>query len=351
MVKRIVYGGFTGVMVLCECLSVPKNRANKVLSYLLKQDIVRKDLKIRYLNDQVFIPVKKSVNIEGTNAEKVDFHTRDLPVSPVERVNKALEMMGIEARLPEKFIMLGNSLFIKESRFQKIPHNVYQLIANEFDVENIYLDKGIGESPIREPDIKHIWGKGGEVTHEENGLLYTFDPIKVMFSPGNVNSRIRESGEHFNGKTVVDMFAGIGYFTLEVAKGSPGARIFACELNPNSYGYLVQNIRKNRMEDRIKTLPGDCRSSTYGIKADYILMGHFDSPHFLAAALRLSHKGTVINMHVICDTAALEKHWQTIQKKARDLGYVIDFLDQNVVKSYGPHLWHVSMRFMVTLGL
>jgi tRNA wybutosine-synthesizing protein 2 len=350
MVKRIAYGG-SAKMVLCECLSVPKSSANKVLSYLLKQDVVRKDLKIRYEMNHVLIPVKSPIKLDGTLAERHDFQVRDLTVSPVERVNRKLEEMGIEGRFPDKFIMFGDSLFIKEKRFQRLPLKVFGMIAKEFCANSIYLDRGIGESPIREPDVKLLWGRKGGVTHEENGIFYSFDPTKVMFSPGNVNSRIWESKGHFNEKTVVDMFAGIGYFTLQVAKGSPRARIFACELNPNSFDFLVQNIRKNRMEDRINPLPGDCRSSTYGLRADYILMGHFDSPQFLATALRMSHKGTMINMHIICDTATINSHWIGIQRRARELGYLIDILDQKVVKSYGPHLWHVSSRFIVTAAL
>ena len=338
-------------MVICECLTVPKESANRILSYLLKRNKVRKDLKIISDLDYVHIPVKQAVAIAGASNSKLDFQDRELPVSPTDRVNLKLKKMGVKGKFPKKFIRLGDSLFLKENRMPAFPGVAYRIIAEEFHANSIYLDRGIGETPIREPDVVLLWGKGGSTTHEENGVFYSFDPTKVMFSPGNVNSRIGESREDLGSKTVVDMFAGIGYFTLQIAIGSRDAKVYACELNPNSYRYLVQNIERNRLEMSITPLPGDCRLSTVGISADYILMGHFDSLNFLSAALRMSHKGTVINMHILCDTASLDTHWQKIQEKASHLGYLVDYLSQKLVKSYGPHLWHVSTKMIVVRTL
>ncbi len=338
-------------MVICESLTVPKENANGILSYLLKCDMVRKDLKISNDPENVHIPLKRAVAIEGASNGKLNFHRRNLQVPPVERVNLNLKKMGIKSKFPEKFIKLGDSLFIKESRMPIFPREVYSMAAEEFQASSIYLDRGIGESPIREPDVVLLWGEGGTTVHEENGIFYSFDPTKVMFSPGNVNARIGESRERLDNMTVVDMFAGIGYFSLQIAKGSQGGKVYACELNPNSYSYLVKNIEKNRLGKSIVPLPGDCRLSTAGVSADYILMGHFDSLNFLSAALRMSHKGTLINMHILCDTSSLNTHWQKIQEKASHLGYLIDFKNQNVVKSYGPHLWHVSTKMVVSRTL
>lgn len=334
-------------MVLCQCLSVPKANANRMLSYLLKRDMVRKDLKIRFEAGNVYIPVRQRVELDGATTRELDFSGRDMPVSPVERTNAKLRAMGIADKFPEKFIMLGKALLVKEARLARFPRKAYPMIAEEFGVESLYVDRGITLSPLREPDISLLWGKNDTITHEENGVFYTFDPARVMFSPGNVNARIGASSNEFNGKTVVDMFAGIGYFTLQMARGSPGSRIYACEKNPESYRYLEQNVRNNGLEGIITPLQGDCRLTTSGIEADYVLMGHFDSMYFLPAALGMSHQGTIINLHVLCDTSGINASWQGIQERARHLGYLLDFNGQRVVKSYGPHLWHTSVRMSV----
>ena len=65
--------------------------------------------------------------------------------------------------------------------------------------------------------------------------------MRVMFSSGNVDERVRMSKLKIEGECVVDMFAGIGYFTLPIAKYT-GATVQAWEKNPVAYDYLKKNI-------------------------------------------------------------------------------------------------------------
>ena len=50
--------------------------------------------------------------------------------------------------------------------------------------------------------------------HRENGLLYCLDVTRCMFSSGNVTEKARMGGLQCRGETIVDLFAGIGYYTL-----------------------------------------------------------------------------------------------------------------------------------------
>ena len=51
---------------------------------------------------------------------------------------------------------------------------------------------------------------GGWVELKENGLVYTFDITRVMFSSGNVTEKRRMASQDCQEQTVVDLFAGIG---------------------------------------------------------------------------------------------------------------------------------------------
>jgi len=76
-----------------------------------------------------------------------------------------------------------------------------------------------------------IAGFKTETVHRENGVIFNLDARKVMFSAGNLKERMRMS---LFGKDefVVDMFAGIGYFTLQMAVHSRPRKIMAIEMNP-----------------------------------------------------------------------------------------------------------------------
>lgn len=50
--------------------------------------------------------------------------------------------------------------------------------------------------------------------HKEGGVLYSLDVTKCMFSSGNTTERQRMGRLHCAGETILDLYAGIGYYTL-----------------------------------------------------------------------------------------------------------------------------------------
>lgn len=66
----------------------------------------------------------------------------------------------------------------------------------------------------RDSKLEVLYGENGWVEHRENGLLYCFDATKCMFSSGNVSEKLRMASMKCSGETVVDLFAGIGYYVL-----------------------------------------------------------------------------------------------------------------------------------------
>lgn len=60
-----------------------------------------------------------------------------------------------------------------------------------------------------------------------------------MFSAGNISERHRIAKLNCEGQIVVDMFAGIGYFTLPYLVHARAEFLYACEWNP----YAVEALR------------------------------------------------------------------------------------------------------------
>ena len=77
-----------------------------------------------------------------------------------------------------------------------------------------------------------------------------------MWSKGNTTERKRMSTISDKGETVVDMFAGIGYFSIPMAVHSKPSKIYSIEINPISYGYLCENVYLNKVEDIVRAYIG-----------------------------------------------------------------------------------------------
>jgi tRNA (guanine37-N1)-methyltransferase len=61
------------------------------------------------------------------------------------------------------------------------------------------------------------------------------------------------------GETVVDMFAGVGPFSIQIAKKHQNVNVYAVDVNPDAVEYLKKNVRVNRVIGKVHPILGDAR--------------------------------------------------------------------------------------------
>lgn len=208
-------------------------------------------------------------------------------------------------------------------------HNVKTIMK----VDHIYGTK-------REPVIKLLYGNDTETINKENGCLFKLDLKKVMWSKGNNNERIRIAKLVEDNETVIDMFAGIGYFSIPIGVHSNAKQIYSIEINPNSFHYLKENIKLNKISN-ITPLLGDCINITQDYKADRIIMGYVKTTHhYLKVAIDSLNKGGVIHYHETVPEKLMDiRPINRIKELAGDRQ--VEFLKLNKVKKYSPGVFHV----------
>ncbi|KAI9229471.1 MAG: S-adenosyl-L-methionine-dependent methyltransferase [Piptocephalis tieghemiana] len=104
---------------------------------------------------------------------------------------------------------------------------------------------------------------------KQHGVTYVWAPARTMFSTGNITEKDRVSRLGKEGEVVVDLFAGIGYFSLVFARRCRARLVHACEWNPwsiqglcrgakaNGIPYLVHGQQEGRIPPRMIIYPGD----------------------------------------------------------------------------------------------
>jgi tRNA G37 N-methylase Trm5 len=105
-------------------------------------------------------------------------------------------------------------------------------------------------------------GSPGWIRVTEQGINQSFDITRVMFSRGNISEKIRFGKLVKEGDKLLDMYAGIGYYTLPALIHGCASYVYACEWNEHAANALRYNIKDNRLEDRVTVLVGDCRVSS-----------------------------------------------------------------------------------------
>ena len=244
-------------------------------------------------------------------------------------------------RAPQSWAVVGSVILVRLDDCPRPVEVGEALLSMHGEADTVLARRGI-DGAHREPDVEVVAGEGDtETVHREHGTVYALDLATVMFSPGNKAERVH-MGEVVGDERVLDMFAGIGYFTLPMARA--GARVTAIERNPATFEYLVENAVRNDVTDRVETYRADCRdvvaAGEEAFSFDRVVMGHYDAWEYLDSALAALRDGGTLHMHAATPEAVLPDRPVGRLRDAvgeRDL----EVQDVRRVKTYSEGVVHV----------
>ena len=274
-------------------------------------------------------------------------------MNPFDKIKQQIDE-DLHNKLPKKWKKIGNIII---ADFSQIDTNnisqISQIYANILKVKTV-LQKNNVNGELRKPERTEIlFGEDTETEITEYGLKYSMDLSKTMWSSGNTGWRavldgpeIVSSFYSFNSpKIIIDYFAGIGYFTIQLAKGYPLAKVISIDKNPDSVEYLKQNLELNNINN-VEVVNDDCRNITQ--KADVIHLGYISNTlDFLEHAhSNLNDKGIAI-FHEAYNNSWLgfkkRSDWGSIPTKFSKLMEENGFETKKFerVKFYGPSKSHI----------
>ncbi len=263
------------------------------------------------------------------------------------------------ALLPRGFQTLGKVIILKLNQKLLAQKDLIGKVCLELfpKIKSIYVNVGKIVGTFREPEkIELMAGEDNPlVEHKEHDVIYRFDITKIMFSKGNLNERRFLATLVKKGEIIVDVFAGIGYFSLPIARHSAAERIYSIELNPESYRFLIENIKINHFKDIIIPINGDCKQevlklSKAGIKADRIIMGVFPAPkEYIKEALTLTKdNGSIFHYEGVVEKEKYITLFEDFNEIAESEYYKCELKSYRFVKSYGPNLFHTVIDIFVS---
>ncbi|CAF0718108.1 unnamed protein product [Brachionus calyciflorus] len=182
-----------------------------------------------------------------------------------------------EKDLPKKWKIADDLIILPSNCFQ-LTHwnekdNFWFHLAKCFKVNRVAQENKVKPDDFRSPNLTLLYGNSSIVTVNNNGIKYCYDITKCMFSWGNITEKLRIASFDCSKETVVDLYAGIGYFTLVYLVHAKAKRLIACEWNPDSVEALKNNLKINNCEHRCEILLGDNRQTCPENVADRVNLG------------------------------------------------------------------------------
>jgi tRNA wybutosine-synthesizing protein 2 len=254
--------------------------------------------------------------------------------------------------LPNKWEKVGDVLIlVLHQELYPLEKQIAKVYAEVLSCKSVLKEISGISGQLRKPNVELLYGDERTVTmHKENGVTYKLDPSKIMFSSGNMDERIRMGNIVKPGEIIVDLFAGIGYFSLPMAVHGSPKKIFSCELNPIAYSFLKENIIINKVKDVITPLVGDNRNVAPRNVADRVVMGYFgDTYKYLPIAFQsLYYQTGIIHFHdTFPDNKVPNIPLSFIKEQAHKFHKKVELLQVKKVKSIAPGISHYVLDVLI----
>lgn len=310
-------------------------------------DNFRKDLIVAKDEHDIFFPILKSVDM-GYAVKEMDFEEAGVAIRSYIDVIKVPD--DLRPLLPTAFDIVGDIAIVK------IPDGLREHAAEIGDailkankpIRTVVSEEGVvGDHRVR--DIKVIAGEEDTKTvHREFGLQFAVDIAKAYFSPRLATERQRVTSRVKEGELIIDMFCGVGPFSITISKNVPGAKIFGIDSNPFAIRNFMENIRINKVANVIP-MEGDARELMPSMEpADRIIL---DLPHssfefFELAMASLKEGGTVHYYEILTEVEAKDREAE-LSSLVQNQGRKMEIEEMRAVHGYSPTLNHFVFDIIV----
>jgi tRNA (guanine37-N1)-methyltransferase len=161
------------------------------------------------------------------------------------------------------FDIIGDIAIIKLPKASAAKaEDVAEAIMNRHkNVKTVFVQASAVTGDFRLRSLKHVAGENGTVTvHKESGCSFAVDVESCYFSPRLLHERMCIAHLVQPGEIVVNMFAGVGCFSIIIAKHARAAKVFSIDVNPVAAEFMEENIRRNRVYGKVITILGDAKA-------------------------------------------------------------------------------------------
>jgi tRNA (guanine37-N1)-methyltransferase len=224
------------------------------------------------------------------------------------------------------------------------------LLDNVKSIRCVFRQVSPVSGEYRLMELEHLAGEDRTFTeYRESGCRFYVDIAKVYFSPRLSGERLRIANLVKDNEVIVNMFAGIGTFSIIIAKKRKTTRHYAIDVNPDAYQLILKNAYLNKVEDRVTAFLGDAgRIIEYYLSgcADRVLMPYPERAleYFPFALKALKEDGGTVHVYLHVKSKPIKEVIDEILPKL-DVRkkFAVEDVNGRVVREVGPRIDQVVL--------
>jgi tRNA (guanine37-N1)-methyltransferase len=297
------------------CIKVPKKQGERAIALANKLSLFDKSMEIQRNESNLWIPFIRQPTSEELITLKTQLPEAQLTTDVfMEKQASGQTFMQILenslpphllASLPQALDVVGDIAILEIPReFKPFERQIGETILKTHkNLKTVLAKAGAISGTYRLRDFTFIAGEHKTQTiHREFGCQFHIDVAKAYFSPRLSHEHERVAALVQNGETVVDLFAGVGPFSVLIAKRNLNVRVYAVDINPEAVELLRANVRVNRVENRVFPMLGDARqiaATRLNSSADRVIMNLPETAiEFVDVACQaIKHQGGTIHFY------------------------------------------------------
>jgi tRNA (guanine37-N1)-methyltransferase len=345
-----------------KCIKVAKIYGEKAIILARKLKIFNGELEIQRNQNVIYIPL-----IHQLSANELKTLKKQIPDCKIlthdflerkRQVKTSVEMLQdtlsphVLANLPRSIDLVGDIAIIEiPPELDAYKHVIGEVaLETHKNVRTVLAKKGAVSGTYRLREFSVVAGEPKTVTiHKEHGCQYYLDVAKVYFSPRLSYEHKRVASLVKQGETVVDLFAGVGPFAIQIAKARESVKVYAIDVNPDAVEFMKRSIRLNRVEGKVHPILGDAKQvveERLAGTADRVIMNLPEKAmEFVEAACKaLKPNGGIVHFYsFVSASVSLENVKLCFIKAVEKCGRKVEKIFSRVVRATAPYEWQVVL--------
>ena len=244
-------------------------------------------------------------------------------------------------------IRIPDSLLSKKKTIGEI------LLQKVKTAKSVFYQSSPVEGDFRIRNLELLAGEDKtETEYKEHGCRFRVDVQKAFFSPRLSTERERIANIINDGEIIVNMFGGVGMFSIIAAKKKK-CLVYNIDINPHAIELCKKSIRLNKLKGQVESITGDASQiieERLVDKGDKVLMLLPErSDEFLGLAIKATKSGGIIHYY---SHQHADKKQDAVELSKQHFLQVTpvksEVIGGRMVRPVGPHYYQTVVDVRIT---